>query len=234
MRPYNVKDSILPERLHFSRPDIERIAVDELRQAKCLPKTPSEIRLEEYLLVRHGIEPQPMPPLTHGMLGLADLKNPRSPAIFLETAVFDGPEHIYRSTLAHEIGHLLLHSQLYVDPGFTQALARWRGRDAREGTITCLARDISETPRGGYNPGDPFAHIEHQANLGMVAMLVPRSLVKQCVVNWTSSRALRGGGFETVFDEARRREAVSCVSTTFNVSPTLATFRLQEIYPPNL
>jgi hypothetical protein len=57
--------------------------------------------------------------------------------------------------------------------------------------------------------------------------------VKKCVVNWTSNRPLRGGGFETVFDEARRREAVTCLSTTFNVSPTLASFRLQEIHPTN-
>jgi len=57
--------------------------------------------------------------------------------------------------------------------------------------------------------------------------------VKKSVASWTSSRPLRGGGCETVFDETRRREAVSCISTTFNVSPTLASFRLQEIYPSN-
>lgn len=233
MRPYQVKDSILPERLHFSRRDIEHIVRDELRAAQCWPAEPEPIRLEEYLLVRHGIEPQPLRPVTDGMLGLADLQNPAKPAIFIAPPVMDGPEHVYRSTVAHEVGHLMLHAQLYVDSRFTLALARWRQGDAAEGTITCLARDINESPRGGYNDADPFAHIEHQANLVMVEMLTPRSLVKKCMVNWTSSRTLRGGGFETVFDEARRREAVTCLSTTFNVSPTLASFRLQEFYPTN-
>ena len=231
MRSYQITGSIVPQRLHFSRRDIEHIVRDELRAAQCWPAEPSPIRLEEYLLVRHGIEPQTLPPLTAGMLGLADLQNPARPAIYVAPAVMDGPEHIYRSTVAHEIMHLVLHAQLYVDPDFTLALARWRRGDAANGTITCLARDITETPRGGYNDGDPFAHIEHQANLGMVELLTPRMLVKKCVVNWTSNRPLRGGGYETVFDESRRGDAVTCISTTFNVSPTLASFRLQEIHP---
>ncbi len=233
MRSYQVKDSILPERLHFCRRDIQDIIRGELRAAKCWPAEPSPIRLEEYLLVRHGIEPQPLRPVTTGMLGLADLQTPARPAIFIAPAVMDGPEHVYRSTVAHEIGHLMLHAQLYVDSRFTLALARWRQGDANNGTITCLARDISETPRGGYNSADPFAHIEHQANIAMVELLTPQMLLKRCVVNWTSSRPMRGGGIETVFDEARRREAVTCISTTFNVSPTLASFRLNEIHPQN-
>jgi hypothetical protein len=233
MRSYQTINSIMPQRLHFSRRDIEYIVRDELRAAQCWPAEPAPIRLEEYLLVRHGIEPQPLRPVTPGMLGLADLKNPAHPAIFVAPEVMDGPEHVYRSTVAHEVGHLMLHSQLYVDPEFTLALTRWRRGDAADGTITCLARDINETPRSGYNDGDPFAHIEHQANLGMVELLTPRLLLRKCIVNWTSSRPLRGGGTETVFDEARRGEAVTCISTTFNVSPTLASFRLQEIHPTN-
>lgn len=233
MRSYQTNSNIMPQRLHFSRRDIECIIRDELRAAQCWPAEPSPIRLEEYLLVRHGIEPQPLRPVTPGMLGLADLKNPARPAIFVAPEVMDGPEHIYRSTVAHEIGHLMLHAQLYVDPAFTLALTRWRQGDAAEGTITCLARDIHESPRGGYNDGDPFAHIEHQANLSMVELLTPRLLLRKCIFNCTSSVPRRGGGFETVFDESRRREAVSCISSTFNVSPTLASFRLQEVYPPN-
>lgn len=225
--------SLLPHRYHLSRPDIETIATSELRKHKCLPDSPGEVPLEEFLMARHHGLTARNAPFGPDIMGLADLLDPARPAIFISTHVMDGPEHRYRSTLAHEIGHVLLHSHLYLDEEFKVALARYRSGDVRDRTITCFHRDVQETTGGRYNPGDPFAHLEFQANVCMAALLTPRSLVKKCVVNWTSSRPLRGGGFETVFDEARRREAVTCLSTTFNVSPTLASFRLQEFYPTN-
>jgi hypothetical protein len=225
--------SLLPLRYHLSRPDIETIATCELRKAKCLPDSPGEVPLEEFLMARHDGLTAQNAPFGPDIMGLADLLDPARPAIFISTHVMDGPEHRYRSTLAHEIGHVLLHSHLYLDEEFKVALARYRSGDVRDRTITCFHRDVQEATGPRYNPGDPFAHLELQANVCMAALLTPRSLVKKCVVNWTSNRPLRGGGFETVFDEARRREAVTCLSTTFNVSPTLASFRLQEFYPSN-
>ena len=225
--------SLLPHRYHLSRHDIETIATSELRKLKCLPDSPGEVPLEEFLMARHNGLTAKNVAFGPDIMGLADLLDPARPAIFISTHVMDGPEHRYRSTLAHEIGHVLLHSHLYLDEEFKVALARYRSGDARDHTITCFHRDVQETTGGRYNPDDPFAHIEFQANVCMAALLTPRSLVKKYVVNWTSSRPLRGGGYETVFDEARRREAVTCLSTTFNVSPTLASFRLQEFYPTN-
>lgn len=225
--------SILPLRYHYSRPDIESIATTELRKHKCLPDAPGEIPLEEFLMARHDGLTAQNAPFGPDIMGMADLLNPAQPAIFIATYVMDGPEHRYRSTLAHEIGHVLLHSHLYLEKEFEETLTRYRSGDATNRIITCFHRDVQEAPGGRYNPGDPFAHLEFQANVCMAALLTPRSLVKKCVVNYTSSRPLRGGGFETVFDEVRRREAVTCLSTTFNVSPTLASFRLQEIYPSN-
>jgi hypothetical protein len=125
----------------------------------------------------------------------------------------------------------MLHAHLYTEPDFTEALARWRGGDdARRGTITCLHRDIDERPRR-YNAADPFAHIEFQANLGMVALLTPRGLVRRLVAAWTSTMRLRDGSTQTVLDASRREEAVDAVSRTFNVSRQLAAYRLEEIYP---
>ena len=233
MRQTYHRGSLLPLRYHYSRPDIESIATTELRKHKCLPDAPGEIPLEDFLMARHdGLNAQPAP-FGPDIMGLADLLEPAHPAIFISTSVMDGPEHRYRSTLAHEIGHVLLHSHLYLEEDFRMALTRYRRGDATDHTITCFHRDLQEAPGGRYNPDDPFAHIEFQANVCMAALLVPRPLVKKCVVSWTSNRPLRGGGYETVFDESRRREAVTCISTTFNVSPTLASFRLQEIHPSN-
>jgi hypothetical protein len=119
MRSYYIPDSILPQRYHFSRQDIEKAARDELRQVECLPKSPEPIDLEKYLFRRHDkLEPQYTDHLAAGVLGEADLANPLKPAIWISQAVFDGAPARYRSTLAHEIGHLVLHASLYIDEEF--------------------------------------------------------------------------------------------------------------------
>ena len=128
MRSYYIPDSVLPQRYHFSRQDIEKAARDELRQVECLPKSPEPIDLEKYLFRRHDkLEPQSTDSLAAGVLGAADLMNPRKPAIWISQAVFDGAPARYRSTLAHEIGHLVLHASLYIDEEFPRIVAQCRG-----------------------------------------------------------------------------------------------------------
>ncbi|PAY99765.1 MAG: hypothetical protein CAK90_08855 [Spartobacteria bacterium AMD-G4] len=128
MRSYYIPDSVLPQRYHFSRQDIEKAARDELRQVECLPKSSEPIDLEKYLSRRHDkLEPQSTNSLSAGVLGAADLANPRKPTIWISQAVFDGAPTRYRSTLAHEIAHLVLHASLYIDEEFPRIVAQCRG-----------------------------------------------------------------------------------------------------------
>ena len=228
MRHYRTPGSILAERTFFSRPEIEKMADDELRVAGCRPQQPEPIALEKYLRRRHdGLEPT-IADLAPGLMGSADLTNPRQPVITIATEVFNGPEPRYRSTLAHETGHLVMHASLFLDQEFLRALElRRRGLHR---AFECSGTDINEAPRQPVNKADPLFHLEYQANLFMVAMLLPKPLVRTCVASWTQTTSLRGGGRETVLPDIHRREAIHLVAETFTVSRTMATFRLEELY----
>jgi len=233
MHSYHIPESILPRRLHFSRQDIEKIARDELRQAGCLPKSPEPIDLEKYLSRRHHIEPRQTERLAPGVLGCADLQDPGRPVLWIRQEVFDGHPHRYRSTLAHEIAHLQLHAQLYIDPEFSGLVARChRGEKSLARGFQCGAEEIQETPRRPMSTAHPLFHLEYQANLGMVAMVAPAPLVKACVEAWTRVEPQRGGGRLSVLDESRRDEAVGLVAETFEVSRELAGYRLGDLFPP--
>jgi hypothetical protein len=184
MRSYYIPDSILPQRYHFSRQDIEKAARDELRQVECLPKSPEPIDLEKYLFRRHDkLEPQYTDSLAAGVLGEADLANPLKPAIWISQAVFDGAPARYRSTLAHEIGHLVLHASLYIDEEFPRIVARCRGGTDLARGFQCGIDQIKEQPQAPLQSAHPLFHLEYQANLFMVALLaetlqVSRELAK--------------------------------------------------------
>jgi hypothetical protein len=233
MRSYHIPDSILPRRLHFPREEIEKIARDELQQVECLPKSPGPVDLEKYLFRRHGIEPQPTERLAPGVLGCADLRDPRSPVLWIRQDVFDGHPHRYRSTLAHEIAHLQLHAQLYLDAEFSVIVARChRGEAQLARGFQCGEAEIQEAPQRPLATAHPLFHLEYQANLGMVALATPIPLVKACVEAWTRIETQRGGGRLLILDETRRDEAVSRVSETFGVSRELAGYRLADLFPP--
>jgi hypothetical protein len=233
MRCYHIPESILPRRLHFSREDIEKIARDELRQVECLPKSPGPVDLEKYLSRRHGIEPRQTERLAPGVLGAADLRIPSKPVIWIRQDVFDGHPHRYRSTLAHEIAHLQLHAQLYLDPEFSAIVARChRGEASLARGFECGEAEIQEAPRRPSSTAHPLFHLEYQANLGMVALATPVPLVKACVEAWTRIETQRGGGRFHLLDETHRDEAVALVSETFEVSHELAGYRLADLFPP--
>lgn len=233
MHSYHIPESILPRRMHFSRQDIEKIARDELRQVECLPKSPGPVDLEKYLLRRHKLEPQPTDRLAPGALGAADLQDPRRPAIWIRTEVFEGHPHRYRSTLAHEIAHLQLHAALYLDPEFSDIVARChRGGKSLARGFQCGQEEIEEAPRRPISTAHPLFHLEYQANLGMVALTTPIPLVKACVEPWTRIATQRDGGRLTLLDESRRNEAIALIAETFEVSRELASYRLADLFPP--
>ena len=227
MRHYWTPGSILAERTYFSRAEIEKMADDELRIVDCRPLQPEPIALEKYLQRRHGLEAV-ITDLYPGLIGSADLANPQKPVIRIATEIFNGPTPRFRSTLAHEIWHLVLHASLFLEEEFLRAL-ELRRRGLHRG-FECTPTDIDEAPRERVNKADPLFHLEYQANLYMVAKVLPRPLVRMCVEPWTRTTSLRGGGRQTSLIEVHRQEAIQSVAKTFTVSRTMATFRLEELY----
>lgn len=234
MRSYYIPDSVLPQRYHFSRQDIEKAARDELRQVECLPKVPEPIDLEKYLFRRHDkLEPQSTDRLATGVLGAAELMDPRKPAIWISQAVFDGAPARYRSTLAHEIGHLVLHASLYIDEEFPRIVAQCRGGADLARGFHCGIDQIKEQPQAPLQSAHPLFHLEYQANLFMVAMLTPTPLVRTSIEPWTCTTTRRDGSRICSLEESDRPEAVALVAETFQVSRELAKYRLEDLFPPS-
>ncbi len=232
MKEYYLSGSVLPKRVHFSNDDFETISRQELREARCLPPEPGPIDLDLYLLRRYdGLAAAPIP-MAEGMMGAADFDIPARPLVFINEKIYNGPETVYRSTLAHEIGHLILHKSLYLDEEFPRELERIQTGSALHRGFDCRASDLEEAPRPPVQKAHPLFHIEYQANRMMVALLTPKTLLRKSVASWTYRVDVRGGGSEMRLDEKQRPEAITRVSETFHVSRTMATYRLEEVYPP--
>lgn len=234
MHSYYIPDSILPRRYHFSRADIEKAAREELRQVECLPKEPEPIDLEKYLYRRHDkLEPSATDRLAAGVLGAADLENPSKPKIWIARSVFDAAATRFRSTLAHEIGHLVLHASLYIDEEFPRIVARCRGggSDLQRG-FQCGEEQIQDRPQSPITTAHPLFHLEYQANLYMVATLAPATLVRMRLKPWTCETVRRDGSRLSYLEESARCEAVEAVAGTFEVSRELAGYCVDELFPP--
>ena len=69
---------------------------------------------------------------------------------------------------------------------------------------------------------------EFQANQAMGALLLPRTLVEQCLEGLLQRRGVLG---RPVLPTARRQPAVALVADVFDVNPIVARIRLGEVYP---
>jgi hypothetical protein len=231
MRTYTIPNSELALRTHYSRRDIERMASDELRRGNCLPSEPQPIPLEKYLRrVHDNLQPE-IVSLPDGLLGQAILMDPFTPRILIDRAVFEGPMVRYRSTLAHEIGHLVLHRHLFLDPDGLPTYLEKRNRGGLQRGFACGEAEIDEHPKVPPQKDNPLFHLEYQANLFMASATVPEKLLRLLIAPHLREENQRGGGKLEVLDEAARQGCVERIAETFEVSRTLAGYRLEAFFP---
>lgn len=232
MRIYKVPNSELPFRVNYSRKEIERMASDELRQADCFPDRPQPTAWEKYLRrIHNNLQPK-IEDLPEGELGHAILADPLKPQIVIARAVFEGSMARYRSTLAHEIGHLVMHRHLFLDAALPAYLEKRRRGGLQRG-FACGTAEIQENPKAPLHKDDPLFHLEFQANVFMSCATVPEKLLRILLAPHIRTVTLRGGNKIEGIDEASRPICVDLVATTFEVSRTLAGYRLDAIFPKN-
>lgn len=215
---------------------IERRCLEALDEQGLLPAEPGPVRIDRLLEKRWGIveEYLDMPP---GVLGAAafDRDGLRRVAISRE---FDDPgEHVAekrgRATLAHEIGHGLLHEELWQDyfrdTGQLDMFSAGAGR-AREGTLVQMCRD--EIINAFNYEHSLFQWWEFQANLAMGFLLVPSPLLSRAMRRYRSD--LIGppeteiAGLESV-RSYQAWFAVEDLAREFNVSKALMRHRLRGL-----
>ena len=142
MRSFRSTSGGYGRRLLFEEREFDEIATQELRSAGYLPSAPEAIRIDRFVERRFGctVEYQDM---GEDVLGATLFNNDGSVrnvvvALHLETETAD---RLFRSTVAHEAGHGLLHSSLFiVDPA--QADFRIDNADFKSGRIMCRSGDV--------------------------------------------------------------------------------------------
>jgi hypothetical protein len=229
MKTYRSKSGPFTEQPFYEPAEVESICLDELQKVNLFPASPSPIRIDRFVEKRFGIV-STYEDLPSGLLGFTRFGSKGVEEIVVAKALDDEgtqpAERRLRTTLAHEGGHGLLHSHLFVlgsrpDSLFGDGLAA----DAPK--ILCRDGGI---PGDGQAPGKkpPYRWWEFQANLAMGALLLPKPLVAKAL---EPILTVRGMFKQSSLPGGRREEAVRLLSAVFNVNPIVARIRLEALFP---
>jgi hypothetical protein len=205
-----------PIRLWFDEVEFEEVAEATLRRHGLFPDEPGPINIELLVDLEFGFGYH-FADLPHGQLGKITFGEDGPVELVLNSRL-DHPDqrkinHICRATLAHEVGHGLLHGRLF-ELLWQQHRARERGDSSLEESQACLQA----------GPGDS-RWWEYQANRVMAALLVPRDLLRMAVAR------------TTLADKPPHRWSkgdlmvlIEHISDCFNVGRALAERRLNRVY----
>lgn len=178
MRWYRAKDG--NQQLFIKDATLEQIAETELARAGLMPTTNQPVVDIEAFIERHlGADLDAGAVLDSTILGLTELRAGAKPRILvnrdltdaaLEIDAYSGKLGRWRATLAHEAAHVLLHGFMFELNSDQTTLFSSVGHDAQARLFRCLKREVLFVGRSGRDPR------EVQANRGMAALLMPRSL----------------------------------------------------------
>ena len=221
MRTYRSQKGPFQEGLFFSKEEIERICVDELRSVGLLPTTPQEIDIDRFVEKRF-VTPR-YEDLGEGILGLTKFGKNGVQEIVVNSRMEEestrSAERRVRSTLAHEAGHGLLHTHLFVLANLQNPLF-----DGEGGTPKVLCRDEKDVASQKSYNGKWW---EFQANRAIGSFLLPTHLFQQVLEPFMVSS---GGLGLKMFDESKRESAERELAEVFNVNPRVARIRIEEFY----
>jgi hypothetical protein len=213
----------LVEAPFFSDAEIGSICLDELRKFDLLPDVPAAIRIERFAEKRFKLTVGPAD-LGEGILGLTKFGSEGVRAMFVSrTLEEDGSisaTRRVRSTIAHEVGHGLLHAHLFVIPTTTPLFGD--ASDPKTPRVLCRG-DAIEGNRAGYS-GDWW---EFQANAAMGHLLMPRPLLERAVDRFLIPVGNLGG--RRVYP-AQYEHAIRALAATFDVNPIVARIQVGTLY----
>lgn len=153
-----------------------RAAARDLRRRAFADDSPVPVDLEilafDYLYAEHDVEvyvDQPLAPENEkDVLGVT---YPEKNEIHVDSQLADEHYGRFRFTIAHEIGHWMLHRPLYLDEDGQEGGSR---QQADEPRIVTLRRDVEESDEErDYNPA------EWQANFFAIWLLLPDDALRQ-------------------------------------------------------
>lgn len=225
MKNFRAKTGPFAEQPFFKPEEIEETCLNELKKLDLLPVEPSPIRIERFIEKKFGVSEQ-YEELEEGILGFTKFGKKGVEEIYVARSLDDEGTNVsrrrIRTTLAHEVGHGLLHSQLFALGVGRPTL--FNNEQPDEPKILCR-EVIGTSSRSSKYDGRWW---EYQANKAMAALLLPRPLVQEAMKDFLETRGLLGG---EVLTDTKREKAIFKISEIFDVNPIVARFRIADLYP---
>lgn len=227
MKEFRTQDGPYPLRLLYEPREIDDICLDALKKAKLLPSDPEPIKidlfLEKYFEVTVLYED-----IGEGIMGSTVFNSIGAVTGFtiapwIEEEGTATADRRVRSTLAHEGGHGLLHPKLFITDQ-TGDLFGHSSVDHRRRNFVCRSTDI--TPGATAIPKYDGRWWEWQANRAIGGLLLPRPTVRKLVTQY-----LEETNFGPRLKEYQRHRAENEVAEAFDVNPSVARIRLEEMFP---
>ena len=173
-------------RLWFEENEIEWMMEDELRKAGLFPCLADPVvDLESLLEIHLGVKLDVHAVLDDDVLGVTEFLGGRKPLVSINKHLTSRAEMEeapsgtlgrWRATMAHEVGHVVLHRALVEVPFEQGTFFADTTRDSGSSLFRCLKRDVSFS-RGNYD------WKEVQANRGMAALLMPAKVFRELVLD---------------------------------------------------
>jgi len=232
MREYRTSTGPFLERPFYELSEIERICLEELRAVSLYPSNPEPIRIERFIEKRFAVSPI-YEQLPDGVLGYTAFGPRGVEQIVVSTALCDtgskSAERRINSTLAHEAGHGLLHAHLFVLG--SQSMSLFGGdSDVNPTKMLCREESVSGEPNCQKAKYDG-RWWEFQANRAIGALLLPRSLVQNCLGPLLKENGLLG---TKTLHPSLHEKAAELLANVFDVNPIVAKIRVVEIYKEEL
>lgn len=211
------------ERPYFPDGEIEKVCADELRTVGLLPSGPEPIRIDRFIEKRFKVTPS-YEHLPEGVLGLTRFNQQGVREVVVARALDEESsavaERRIRTTLAHEGGHCLLHTHLFVLATPSHNLFG-DFTDAKSPKVLCRG-EVGQEARPGYDG----RWWEFQANLAIGGLLIPTVLMAPALGKFMRKSSI---GLD-YFDHERSEEAARVLADVFDVNPVVARIRIKQVF----
>ena len=208
--------------LWFPAGEIDDICLAALKANKCLPAEPGVVEIETFIEKQFGCAAE-YEDLGAGVLGFTRFgTDGRVLRMGVNSKLFDGGSsgaRRARATFAHEAGHGLLHSLLFINPPRSDLFPSGTF-DAGKRQIMCRDEDLF-----GKRAYDG-RWWEVQANYAIGGLLLPKALVQTATRPFLK---VDGLGLEVLPDE-KREEASRSLAEIFEVNPAAVRIRLGQLW----
>lgn len=229
MRTYRAKTGPFLERPFYTTEDIESICIDELYKTDLMPPEPGPVRIDRFIEKRFEISINYNEDLPESVLGVIEFGPNGVKGLKISRALADEgtkvSERRLSVTLAHEGGHGLLHTHLFVLGEKPTSL--FGDEESNEPKILCR----NNTVLGGQDSRETAYSgkwWEYQANLAIGPLLLPRKLVHEALTPFLVTKGIMG---MKKLNSSRRAEAERKLSHVFDVNPIVARIRLEGLFP---